>query len=112
VAEDSPAEVHSSRHLRLVRRQRFGRMPLQEQAAESSVGRVGLMLEPGRLTIAETLSELSMTQGRRPRAFNQDDSIGRVSIGEITSSLAKPPIGTATGTGIAITFGVAIAAVL
>jgi hypothetical protein len=44
----SLAEVHTSRHLRHVRRQCFGRMPLQEQAAKSSVGRVGPRLRPVR----------------------------------------------------------------
>ena len=106
------AEVHASRHLGLVRRQCFGRMPLQEQTVDSSVGQVGLMLHLERLTNAKTVSELSRTDGRRLRAFNQDASIGRASTGEITSSPAKTLIGTATGTGITITFGVAIAAAL
>jgi Putative peptidoglycan binding domain len=82
------AKVHTSRRLRFVPRRRLGRIPLQKQAAESSVERVGLML----------------------RAFNQDASSARASTGEITSSLAKALIGTATGTAITITFGVAIAA--
>jgi len=106
------AEVHASRHLGLVRRQRFGRMPLQEQAVDSSVGRVGPMLHLERLTNAESVSQLSRTDGRRLRAFNQDASIGRASTGEITSLPTKTLIGTATGTGITITFGVAIAAAL
>jgi hypothetical protein len=70
------------------------------------------MLQLKRLAIWETVSELSRIQGRRLRAFNQDASIGRAWMGEITSSLAKPLIGNATGIGIAITFGVAIAAAL
>lgn len=88
----------ASRHLGCVRRQFFGRMPLQ--AIEGS--QVGQMLHLERLTIAEIVSELSAAEGRWLRA----------STGEITSSRATTVTGIAIGIGavpiVGITTGGAI----
>jgi len=101
----------TSRHLGCVRRQHFGRMPLPAIGGSQ----VGQMLHLERLTIAEIVSELSGTDGRRLRAFNQDASIARTSTGESTSSRATTVIGIAIGIGavpiIGITTGGVMAAV-
>ena len=97
----------ASRHLGCVRRQRFGRVPLPAIGGSQA----GQMLHLERLTIAETVSELS----GRLRALNQDTSIARASTGEITSSRGTTVIGIAIGIGavpiIGITAGGVITAV-
>jgi hypothetical protein len=81
--------AHTSRHLGCVRRQHFGRVALQAMGSQ-----VGTMLHLERLTSARAVLVI------------------RALTGKITSSPAKPLIGTATGIGITTTFGVAIAAAL
>jgi hypothetical protein len=88
----------ASRHLGCVRRQRFGRIPLQ--AIEGS--QAGQMLHLERLTIAEAVSELS----GRLRALNQDTSVARTSTAETTSSRATTVIGIAIGIGAVPIIGI------
>jgi hypothetical protein len=98
----------ASRHLGCVRRQRSGRMPLPAIGGSQ----IGQMLHRERLTIAEIVSELSGTDGRRLRAFNQDASIARTSTGETTSSRATTVIGIAIGIGAVPIIGITTGGVL